>query len=100
MWHRRLMADFSVGHSSSTTIFSDNQSAFVVARNFMFHAALSTLGCIIIMSRRGSLLGRLAWHMYPRTRTLHTFSQRLCLGRILKLSTKLWAYFLLWSAST
>jgi hypothetical protein len=59
--------------------------------------ALSTLRCIIIMSGRGSLLRRSAWHMCPRRRTLQTFSQRLCLGRSLKLFTKLWAYLLLWS---
>ena len=32
------MADLSVGHNSATTIYTDSQSALVVARNPVFHA--------------------------------------------------------------
>ncbi|KAH7282043.1 hypothetical protein KP509_35G009500 [Ceratopteris richardii] len=38
VWLRRLVADLGVGQSSSTTIFTDRQSALAVARNPMFHA--------------------------------------------------------------
>ena len=38
VWLRRLLADLGVGQSSVTTIFTDSQSALVVARNLVFHA--------------------------------------------------------------
>ena len=38
VWLRRLLADLGVGQSSATTIFTDSQSAMVVARNRVFHA--------------------------------------------------------------
>ena len=37
VWVRNLLADLDVGQHTSTTIFTDNQSALVVARNPVFH---------------------------------------------------------------
>ncbi len=38
VWLRCLLDDLGVGQSSATTIFTDSQSALVVARNHVFHA--------------------------------------------------------------
>ena len=38
VWLRRLAIDLGVGQDASTTIYTDSQSALVVARNLMFHA--------------------------------------------------------------
>ncbi|MCO5584060.1 hypothetical protein L7F22_037982 [Adiantum nelumboides] len=38
VWLRRLMADMGVGHDTTNTIYTDNQSALAVARNSILHA--------------------------------------------------------------
>ncbi|MCO5550669.1 hypothetical protein L7F22_004158 [Adiantum nelumboides] len=38
VWLRRLMADSGVGQDTANTIYTDSQSALVVARNPIFHA--------------------------------------------------------------
>ncbi|MCO5569483.1 hypothetical protein L7F22_023196 [Adiantum nelumboides] len=38
IWLRCLTADFNVGQDTANTIYIDNQSALVVARNPIFHA--------------------------------------------------------------
>ena len=38
VWLRHLLADLGVAQSSAITIFTDSQSALVVARNLVFHA--------------------------------------------------------------
>ncbi|MCO5559337.1 hypothetical protein L7F22_012934 [Adiantum nelumboides] len=38
VWLRRLMVDLGVGNDTTNTIYTDNQSPRVVARNLVFHA--------------------------------------------------------------
>ena len=40
VWLRCLMADLDVGQDSPTSIFTDSQSALVVARNPISHACI------------------------------------------------------------
>ncbi|MCO5596350.1 hypothetical protein L7F22_050411 [Adiantum nelumboides] len=38
VWLRCLMADLGVGQDTANTIYTDNQSALIIARNPVFHA--------------------------------------------------------------
>ena len=109
----RLVADLGVGQPfATTTIFTNSQSALVVARNpqcsmltlstlrcTIIMLTLSTLRCTIIMSGRGSLRAgeiNLAYVPTPHDDLADLFTKALPLVRSSKLFAKLWAYFLLW----
>ncbi|MCO5594829.1 hypothetical protein L7F22_048863 [Adiantum nelumboides] len=76
VWLRHLMADLGVGQDTVNTIYTDSQSALVIARNLVFQLAQSTLMCITTMSGRGSQQKRSAWLMCQHGTALQIFSQK------------------------
>ncbi|KAH7387927.1 hypothetical protein KP509_16G048700 [Ceratopteris richardii] len=91
------MADLGVVESFATTIFTYSQSALEVARNPVFHARTKHIEVHYHYVRERFSTGEIRLAYVPTQKNIADLFTK-ALPRIsLKLSAKLWAYFLLWS---
>ena len=65
VWLKRLMADLSVGQDSATTIYTDSQSAFAIARNPIFHARTKHIEVHYHYVRERLLVGEISLAYVP-----------------------------------
>ena len=96
VWLRCLVANLGVGQETATTIYTDSQSALVVARNPVFHARTKHIEVHYHYVRERLSVGKISLVYVPTQDNLVDLFTKALPLRSLKLSAKLWACFPLW----